>query len=146
MTILEGEQGTKKSTVWNTLASDAWFTDWLPDLHDKEAAQTLCGKWFIELGELANIQRSEAETVKRFLSAKQDHYRPSYGKRAQTFPRQNVFVGSTNEEHYFKDATGNRRFWPVKLEGTCEVDALQRDRDQLWAEAVVRSRPSIGKR
>jgi putative DNA primase/helicase len=140
MLILEGPQGAGKSTVWNTLAGDDWFTDWLPDLHEKDAAQTLCGKWFVEFGELSQFKYNEVETVKRFVSAKQDHYRPSYGKRAQTFPRQNIFVGSTNAEHYFKDATGNRRFWPVQLEGMCDVDALRRDRDQLWAEAVVRYR------
>ena len=55
-------------------------------------------------------------------------------------PRQNIFVASTNQDHYFKDLTGNRRFWPVKLDEACDLAALRRDRDQLWAEAVVRYR------
>jgi predicted P-loop ATPase len=138
VTILEGDQGILKSTVWRVLASDAWFSDSLPDLHDKDAAQSLRGKWIVELGELAVLHRSEGEAIKRFISANQDHYRPSYGRRAATFPRQNIFVGSTNNDTYLKDVTGNRRFWPVALTGVCDIAALQRDRDQLWGEAYVR--------
>jgi putative DNA primase/helicase len=138
MTIMEGDQGLGKSEAWRTLVSDEWFIDGLPDLHDKDAAQTLCGKWFVELAELSQFQRSEIETVKAFLSRPSDHYRPSYGRRAATFPRQQVFVGTTNAEHYFKDRTGNRRYWPVTVEAACDLAAIGRDRDQLWAEAVVR--------
>src|SRR5205823_3054617 len=136
--ILEGDQGALKSTVWRILATDAWFSDTLPDLHDKDAAQSLRGKWILELGELAILQRNEVELIKRFISANQDHYRPSYGRRAVTFPRHNIFVASTNKESYFKDETGNRRFWPIALKGFCDVKALEADRDQLWAEAFAR--------
>jgi putative DNA primase/helicase len=137
LTILEGEQGLGKSMTWRILAGDDWFTDGLPDLHDKDAAQTLCGKWFIELAELSQFHRSEIETVKSFLSRQADHYRPSYGRRAATFPRQQIFVGTTNADHYFKDRTGNRRYWPVTVEAPCDLAGLRRDRDQLWAEAVA---------
>jgi predicted P-loop ATPase len=59
MTILEGEQGLQKSEAWRALAGAMWFADGLPDLHDKDAAQALNGKWFIELAELSQFQRSE---------------------------------------------------------------------------------------
>ena len=126
MTILEGEQGLYKSLAWRTLAGEAWFTDNLPDLHGKDAAQTLRGQVVYRTAELSQFQRSEIETVKSFLSRQSDHYRPSYGRRAATFPRQQVFVGTTNAEHYFKDRTGNRRYWPVTVEAPCDLATLQR--------------------
>ena len=112
----------------------------MPDIHRKDAMEGLHGKWLVELGELAVLQRSEREALKRFVSAPSDHYRPSYGRRAATFPRQVIFVGTTNKEEFLQDETGSRRWWPVKVTGPCDTQALHRDRDQLWAEAVVRYR------
>ena len=134
--ILEGLQGWNKSTVWRILASDEWFTDALPDLHTKDAAQALRGKWLIEFADLDNFRRAELETIKRFLSATFDHYRPSYGRRAASFPRHNIFVGTTNKWTYLLDETGNRRFYPSRVTKPCDIEALARDRDQLWAEAM----------
>ena len=113
-----------------------WFSDELADLGTKDAAQDLRGKWIVELGELSALNRGAVERVKAFMSRRVDHYRPSYGTRSQDFPRQCVFIGSTNADAYLGDETGGRRFWPVKV-GAIDLDALKRDRDQLWAEAVA---------
>lgn len=132
--ILEGEQGTRKSTTARTLAGDKWFCDHLPDLKDKDAMLNLQGSWLVELGELKNVKHTDAGTVKSFLTRRTDRVRAPYGKRWIDSPRQSAFIGTVNENEYFKDPTGNRRFWPVKV-GRCDVDALSRDRDQLFAEA-----------
>jgi Virulence-associated protein E/Domain of unknown function (DUF3854) len=135
--LLEGPQGIKKSSALRALVGDEWFTDHIADLGSKDSRVDLRGKWVIEMSELAALRRAEIEKVKAFLTARTDHFRPPYGRRAVDVPRQNVFAASTNDEHPFVDSTGNRRFWPVRCR-RIDVDAIRRDRDQLWAEAYHR--------
>jgi predicted P-loop ATPase len=134
--ILEGAQGLRKSSALRIMAGDAWFTDQIADLHDKQASQDIQGKWIIEFGELAAMGRSEAGVLKSFLTRRFDHFRPPYGRRSMDFPRQCVYSASTNLQAYLVDETGARRFWPT----TCtkiDLDAITADRAQLWAEARV---------
>lgn len=137
--ILEGKQGTGKSSAIAVLAGPQWFTDELPDLHTKDAAIQLAGKWIVEVSELSALKRSDVETIKKFMGRSTDTYRAPYARTAEDHFRQCVFVATTNDENYLKDQTGNRRFWPLAC-GTIDVEAIKRDRDQLWAEALVRYR------
>lgn len=138
--VLEGEQGIGKSTALKRLGGDDWYTDQIGDIGNKDAYLALRGKWIIELAELEAMSKAELAKVKAFFTSAEDHYRPPYGRETQTIPRQSVFAGSTNETQYLRDSTGNRRFWPVRCAPVkrkwVDVDGIERDRDQLWAEAV----------
>jgi predicted P-loop ATPase len=137
--ILEGPQGIKKSTALSVTAQP-WFTDRLSDLGSKDAAMETKGIWIVEIAELDTMTRAEVSAIKAFMSRTHDRFRPPYGKRLVDLPRQCVFAGSINPEGgYLKDATGGRRFWPVVC-GQIDIEALTRDRDQLWAEACQRFR------
>jgi putative DNA primase/helicase len=135
MLILEGSQGILKSRSLRALVGDDWFADQIADLGTKDSCQDLCGVWIVELSELSAIRPGEVEKVKAYISRQVDHYRPSYGRRSIDVPRQCVFIGTTNAREYLSDATGGRRFWPVDCTRV-DIEAIARDRGQLWAEAV----------
>lgn len=131
---LESPQGAGKTETVRALGG-RWTQENLPDMHSKDGIAALAGAWFVELSELAAMSRSEAEAVKSFISRRVDRYRPAYGRHVVEQPRRCVFIATTNEDQYLRDRTGNRRFWPVRC-GQINLDALKRDREQLFAEAV----------
>jgi len=141
MLVLVGKQGQGKSYLLKKLGRE-WFSDSLTTVQGKEAYEQLQGKWILEMGELAAMRKAEVEAVKHFLSKQVDSFRVAYGRNVSDFPRQCVFFGSTNREDFLRDATGNRRFWPVKTMAQPPVknvftDLTDYEIGQIWAEAVV---------
>jgi len=133
--ILEGEQGTGKSSAIRVLFGAEYFGDQLPPMHSKDASSYLRGKWCVELAELEYKRKAEVETIKAYISRTHENYRPAFGREEIISPRTNVFFGTTNSNEYLVDETGNRRFLPVKT-GSIDLSGLSKARDQLWAEAV----------
>jgi putative DNA primase/helicase len=137
--VEDPRQGTGKSSAFRALVPDpSMYSETGVTLGDKDSYQALHGAWIYLLDELDSLRRSDVTRTKNFLTSVKDHYRPSYGRVARDFARQNVFAGTTNAERYFADRTGNRRFWPVRTRGEIDVAAIRGVRDQLWAEAFDR--------
>lgn len=137
MLVLEGPQGSGKSSAVRILGGE-WYLGSLPDLRErKSAAETICGRWIVEIGELDALRGAAATRVKDFLSQTVDHFRPAYGRMAVTRPRECAFIATTNESTYLTDPTGARRFWPVAVKELLR-ERFAEDRDQIWAEAWQR--------
>ena len=140
--ILNGPQGVGKSTLFAKLAGD-WFSDslTLTDMKDKSGAEKLQGYWILELSELNGMKKTDVETVKSFITRQDDKYRASYGVNVESHLRQSIIVGSTNAESGFlRDITGNRRFWPVRVNGSAKMKPWELTDEtvkQIWAEALT---------
>lgn len=140
MIVFSGPQGIGKSTFLSKLGRE-WFSDSLYTFEGKDAAELIQGTLINEVGELSAMTKSETEVVKQFLSKTHDIYREAYGRRTNKYPRRCIFFGSTNSESFLKDATGSRRFWPIRV-GECEkkkdiFKELDQEVDQIWAEAYT---------
>lgn len=144
MLVLESKQGLNKSGALRALCPlDEWFSDDLPlNVDAKEIIERTLGKWIIEASDLVGVngRRADRDHLKSMLSRQTDGpARMAYAHIPVERPRQFIIVGTTNSSEYLADTTGARRFWPVKVQ-RFDVGGITRDRDQMWAEAVVRER------
>lgn len=134
--VLEGREGTGKSTALRILAGDDNFSDQnILAATDKEQQEAFTGVWIHEIAELEGMRRTDVARIKQFGSRTEDRARPAYGRIRIDMKRRGIFAATTNEQNYLKSETGNRRFWPI-VTGRIDLEALARDRDQLWAEAA----------
>lgn len=138
--ILEGAQGAGKSTFVKILGMN-WSSELTGDIKDpNKMVEGMQGSWIIEIGELSTMHRSEVNDLKAFVSRTHDKTRLAYGRRTAVYPRQCIFIGSTNDREYLRDSTGNRRYWPIvcDLKGKMIDNIKLRDEvDMIWAEAVL---------
>jgi predicted P-loop ATPase len=136
--ILQGDQGDLKSTFWETLASQPWFTDNLAEANEKDEKLKLRRYWILEFSEFETAyRRKEVEQLKAFLSSRIDSLRKPYGKAIEDFPRTSIFVGSTNRQEFLHDPTGERRYWVIPVSQQIPIKTVEAERDAIWAAAVA---------
>lgn len=138
--ILEGMQGKRKTTFIETLAK-SWFGELASEFDNtNKMIESMQNGWIIEIPELSGFSKHDVQQIKAFMSRRSDRTRLAYAKRAQGYPRQCIFIGSTNDAKYLRDDTGGRRFWPVECllpeDQSIDTDGLKAEVDQLWAEAT----------
>lgn len=136
--VLEGAGGLRKSTLVMTLVGKKYFSDTPFDMsRGKEAQEQVQGIWLYEIAEMSAMSKADVNAIKAFISSMVDRYRVAYGTTVESFPRQCVLVGTTNDDQYLRDRTGNRRFWPVPVRHTINTDWVAKWREQLFAEAFA---------
>ena len=135
--VLEGPEGTEKSTAIRVLAGDDNFSDQsILGAGDREVQEQLEGVWLHELADLAGMRKAEVERIKAYASRQVDRARRAYGHVREDIPRRSIEFGTTNDDRYLQSQTGNRRFWSLDT-GRIDIKSLTQDRDQLWAEAAT---------
>lgn len=138
--LVGAEQGEGKTTFVEKLFGKEWTRRGLPakELSDRDCAHALQGFWCVELGELVNLTKSSVEGSKDFLSKTSDEYR-QYGNGEQIKRlRQNVFIGTTNDQRFLRDRA-NRRHWPIAIKDGFRIPLpwVHEHRDELWAAAMT---------
>lgn len=142
--VLIGPQGIGKSLFWSRLGGK-WFSDNVSfyDMKDKTACEKMKKNWILEVSELQGRRKGDTKRIKAFLTTQIDEYRPTWGEDTIRVPRQNVFVGTTNEETFLNDVTGDRRWWVVETPEktpTAEMWTNPKWADQVWAEVMEKYR------
>jgi len=136
MLVLIGPQGIYKSKSLEALGGDLYVSTHA-QVADKDFVMALHRGWLIDLAELSSMTHSDANHIKGIITTAVDHYRPPYGASVEEKSRHSVMVGTTNEDRFLRDATGNRRFWPVEC-GNIKMKWITDNREQLLAEAKVK--------
>lgn len=137
---LIGKQGQGKTSLVRKLAH-GWHSESLVTVQGRDAMEHIQGFWLIELGELAAIRKADFELVKQFISKQEDSFRAAYGRRTERYPRQCIFIATTNRADFIRDQTGGRRWWPMQVDKERQrmshFEELTDDVvGQIWAEAV----------
>jgi predicted P-loop ATPase len=130
--VLQGATGVRKTSLFRLLGGDYYASV----IDSKDMVQKIHGPWIVEFPELGPFTSADVNLIKSFVDQKTDRYREPYARLPTTRPRRCVIVATTNETQWQEDATSARRFWPVDV-GMIDLDLAARERDQLWAEAVV---------
>ena len=142
MIVLIGGQSAGKSTIVRWLNMDDSFFREIKTISGKEGIEAIRGVWIGEVAELMSMTRvKEAEAVKAYITSQEDSYRPPYAKHVQTIQRRCMFIGTTNNPQFLTDKTGNRRFYPVKVQSFAyklydHETEIKEYIQQCWAEAV----------
>lgn len=136
MLVLMGDQGARKSSLLRAVAPCGSFAAVQIDPSDKDSVLRASKVAIVEWPELAGASKREQEALKDYFSLQEDRVRPPYARGDIRIPRRAVFAATTNEDDFLRDATGSRRYWPVKVTGMIDLGGLARVKDQLWAEAV----------
>lgn len=136
--VLEGAQGIRKSTSLAILGG-GWHVETVFSPDNKDFFMLFAGNALVEFAEGETLSRTEAKKLKAVITMTHDKYRPPYDRNVRDFPRQCIFVMTTNQDNYLKDDTGNRRWLPVAVKGMIDTDWLEANREQLYAEAYHRA-------
>lgn len=132
--VLVGAQGLGKSTAVEALTpAEEFYGEISLGVRDADLARMMRGKLVLQISELQGLHTRDMEAIKAFISRPVDAWIPKYEEIERKYPRRCVFFGTTNDQEFLADTTGNRRWLPVAI-GTVDVSGIKAVAPQLWAE------------
>lgn len=136
--ILISGQGTGKTSALKAIVpGPEHYVELSLSDRDDDLSRLMRGKLIGELEELRGLNGRDSESIKAWISRQRETWTPKYMEFAQQFPRRLVLVGTSNQDEFLADETGNRRWLPIRVGNHQDREGIARDRDQLWAEAKV---------
>lgn len=136
--VLQGEEGLRKSTMVSCLVPSEELFGEINLMHrDDDTSRLMRGKLAIELAELRGLQTRDAEDILSFITRRHESWVPKYMEMAVKFPRRCLMIGTTNRGQFLTEKTGRRRWLPLAVTQQIDSEAVERDRDQLWAEGAL---------
>jgi hypothetical protein len=137
--IFVGLQGAGKTSAISAIApTEGAFCEVDLTHKDETLARLMRGKLVGEIAEMKGIAGRQSDATKAFVTRRIERWIPKYREFETSFARRLVLIGSANDDGLLDDPTGERRWLPLNVPGKINLAALRRDRDQLWAEGVVR--------
>ena len=118
--ILIGGQGVGK-TLWTERLKPEGFkkfhTSKNLDPKEKDDLKLLCTHFWIVMDELSTIltRKASTEAYKAMTTAREHTIRLPYARTETRLLRKASIIGTSNEEQYLRDLTGNRRFVSIKV-------------------------------
>lgn len=141
--IIIGKQGSYKSTAMAALSPfPSSFGEIDLSQRDDNLARQIKGKLIIAIDELRGFGAKEVTAIKHFITRQEDEWRPLWSEFTVKNQRRCVFIASTNDMEFLTDMTGNRRYLPLTQVANCDPRLLEKDREQIWAEAIQTFRTS----
>lgn len=134
--VLVGEEGTRKSTAVSLIApSEEYFAEFHLDKKDEDLARLMRGTLVGELSELRGISARDGEAILGWITRRFEKWTPKFKEYATSLARRLVFYGTTNDPEFLQAHMGQRRWLPVMIRRIINTWLIERDREQLWAEA-----------
>lgn len=137
--VMVGAQGLRKSSGVAAISPDPeFFAELDMEVKDVDLGRKMRGVLVGELGELRGLNTREGEAIRAWVVRRFEEWTPKYMERKQRFWRRLVLHGTTNDEEFLSDPTGERRWLPMTVLDMVDVAGIERDRLQLWAEGRER--------
>lgn len=117
--VLYGKQNDGKTSFLRYLCPPAlqpYYTEYV-DFASKDGLVSLTSNFIINIDELRNIDKQEANKLKAFFTTEKVKVRRPYDKKDSEAQRRASFFGSTNNAEMLTDETGNVRWLIFEIAG-----------------------------